>query len=162
MQTIVFEDFDSEGPTDLFDDYDNVSNFDTPNISTNDENTQRRSEEQDGLQQQPQGIGEDEQDLQDSGARNANRPHIEPPREREQSLPPANSIGNDASLGINPILHNRQEVDNQIQDPNDELQDIGTSSIVLGGTMASKERPMHDNDVPPINPVSTSRNEAIV
>jgi hypothetical protein len=34
-------------------------------------------------------------------------------REREQSLPPANSIGGDASLSTNPILHGGQEVDNQ-------------------------------------------------
>jgi hypothetical protein len=59
MQTVVFEDSDSEGPVDLFDDYDDVSDFDTPNMSIDDENTQGRSEEQDGLQQQAQGIGED-------------------------------------------------------------------------------------------------------
>jgi hypothetical protein len=50
-QTVVSEDSDSEGPADLFDDYDNVSDFDTPNMSIDDENTQGRSEEQDGLQQ---------------------------------------------------------------------------------------------------------------
>jgi hypothetical protein len=44
-QTIVSEDSDSEGPTDLFDDYDDVSDFDTPNMSIDDENTQGRSEE---------------------------------------------------------------------------------------------------------------------
>jgi hypothetical protein len=82
-----------------------------------------------------------------------NEPHIEPPREREQSLLPANSIGGDASLSTNPILHGRQEVDNQTQDPNDELQDTGTSPTAPGDTMASEERPMHDNDVPPTNPV---------
>jgi hypothetical protein len=50
-----------------------------------------------------------------------NEPHIEPPREREQSFLPANSIGGDASLSTNPILHGGQEVDNQTQDHNDEL-----------------------------------------
>jgi hypothetical protein len=64
-QTVVSEDSDSEGPADLFDDYDNVSDFDTPNMSIDDENTQGRSEEQDELQQQAQGIGEDGRDLQD-------------------------------------------------------------------------------------------------
>jgi hypothetical protein len=49
-QTVISEDSDFEGPADLFDDYDDVSNFDTPNMSINDENTQGRSEEQDGLQ----------------------------------------------------------------------------------------------------------------
>ena len=44
-QIIVSEDSNSEGPADLFDDYDDVSNFDTPNISIDDENTQGRSEE---------------------------------------------------------------------------------------------------------------------
>jgi hypothetical protein len=39
--------------------------------------------------------------------------HIEPPREREQSLLPANSTGGDASLSTNPILRSRHEVDNQ-------------------------------------------------
>jgi hypothetical protein len=52
MQTVVSEDSDSEGPTDLFDDYNDVADFDTPNMSIDDENTQGRSEEQDGLQQQ--------------------------------------------------------------------------------------------------------------
>jgi hypothetical protein len=88
--------------------------------------------------------------------------HIEPPREREQSLLPDNSIGGDASLSSNPILHGGQEVDNQTQDPNDELQDTGTSPTVSGDMMASEERPMHDNDVPPTNPVSPSCNELLV
>ena len=39
MQIVVSKDFDSEGPTDLFDDYDDVSDLDTPNMSTDDENT---------------------------------------------------------------------------------------------------------------------------
>jgi hypothetical protein len=38
-QTVVSEDSDSEGPMDLFDDYDDVSDFDTPNMSIDDENT---------------------------------------------------------------------------------------------------------------------------
>jgi hypothetical protein len=37
MQTVVSKDSDSEGPTDLFDDYDDVSDFDTPNMSIDDE-----------------------------------------------------------------------------------------------------------------------------
>jgi hypothetical protein len=106
-QTVVSEDSDSEGPMDLFDDYDDVSDFDTPNMSIDDENIQGRLEEQDGLQQQAQGIKEDGRDLQDWTAHNVNGPHIEPPREREQSLLPANSIGGDASLNTNPILHGR-------------------------------------------------------
>jgi hypothetical protein len=64
-QSVVSEDSNSEGPTDLFDDYDDVSDFDTPNMSTDNENIQGRSEEQDGLQLQGQGIGEDGRDLQD-------------------------------------------------------------------------------------------------
>jgi hypothetical protein len=91
-----------------------------------------------------------------------NGPHIEPPREREQSLLPANSTGGDASLSTNPILHGRQEVDIQTQDPNDELQDTGTSPTASGDMMASEERPMHDNDVPPTNPVSPSPNELLI
>jgi hypothetical protein len=91
-----------------------------------------------------------------------NGPHIKPPREREQSMVPANSIGGDASLSTNPILHGGQEVDNQTEDPNHELQDIGTSPTGSGDMMASEERPMHDNDVPPTNPVSPSRNELLV
>jgi hypothetical protein len=97
-----------------------------------------------------------------TGLYNMNRPHIEPPRERKQSLFPANSTGGDASLSTNPILHGGQEVDNQTQDPNDELQDTGTSPTALGDTMASEECPMHENDVLPINPVSPSRNELLV
>jgi hypothetical protein len=103
-----------------------------------------------------------EKDLQDWAAHNVNGPHIEPPRERKQSLLPTNFIGGDASLSTNPILHGGQEVDNQTQDPNDELQDIGTSPTASGDMMASEERPMHDNDVPPTNPVSPSRNELLV
>jgi hypothetical protein len=38
-QTVVSEDSDSEGPANLVDDYDDVSDFDTPNMSNNDENT---------------------------------------------------------------------------------------------------------------------------
>jgi hypothetical protein len=53
-------------------------------------------------------------------------------------------------------------VDNQIQDHNDELQDTGTSSTASGDMMAFEERPMHDNDVPPTNPVSPSSNELLV
>jgi hypothetical protein len=49
-QTVVSKDSDSEGPMDLFDDYDDVSDFDTPNMSIDDENTQGQLEEQDGLQ----------------------------------------------------------------------------------------------------------------
>jgi hypothetical protein len=161
-QTVVSEDSDSEGPADFFDDYDDVSNFDIPNMSIDDENIQGKSEEQDGLQQQAQGFGEDGRDLQDWAAQNVNEPHIEPPREREQSFLPANSIGRDASLSTNPILHGGQEVDNQTQDHNDELQDTGTSPTASGDMMASEERPMHDNDVPPTNPVSPSPNELLV
>jgi hypothetical protein len=91
-----------------------------------------------------------------------NEPHIEPPREREQSFLSANSIGGDASLSTNPILYGRQEVDNQTQDHNDELQDTGTSPTASGDMMASEERPMHDNDVPPTNPVSPSPNELLI
>jgi hypothetical protein len=152
----------SEGPADLFDDYDDVSDFDTPNMSINDENIQGRSEEQDGLQQQAQGIREDGRDFQDWAVHNVNGPHIEPPRECEQSLLPANSIGGDASLSTNLILQSGQEVDIQTQDPNDELQDTRTSPTASGDMMASEERPMHDNDVPPTNPVSPSRNELLV
>jgi hypothetical protein len=36
-QTVVFEDFDFEGPADFYDDYDNVSDFDTPNMAIDDE-----------------------------------------------------------------------------------------------------------------------------
>jgi hypothetical protein len=161
-KTVVSEDFDSKGPADLFDDYDDVSDFDTPNMSIDDENTQGRSEEQDGLQQQAQGIGEDGRDLQDWAAHNVNGPHIEPPREREQSLFPANFTGGDASLSTNPILHGGHEVDNQTQDPNDELQDTGTSPTALGDMMAFEQRPIHDSDVPPTNPVSPSCNELLV
>jgi hypothetical protein len=50
MQTLVSEDSDSEGPADLFDDYDDVSDSDIPNMSIDDENTQGRLEEQDWLQ----------------------------------------------------------------------------------------------------------------
>jgi hypothetical protein len=162
MQIVVSEDFDSEGHVDLFYDYDDVSDFDTPNMSIDNENTQGRSEEQDGLQQQAEGIGEDGRDLQDWVAHNVNGLHIEPPREREQSLLPANSTSGDESLRTNPILYGGQEVDNQTQDPNDELQDIGTSPTAPSDTMASEERPMHDNDVPPINPISHFRNELLV
>jgi hypothetical protein len=45
MQIVVSEDSDSEGPADLFYDYDDVSNFDTLNMSIDDENIQGRSEE---------------------------------------------------------------------------------------------------------------------
>ena len=41
MQIVVSEDSDFEGPANLFDDYDNVSDFGIPNMSTDDENTQR-------------------------------------------------------------------------------------------------------------------------
>jgi hypothetical protein len=44
-QSVVFEDSDSEGPADLFDDYNNISDFDTPSVSTENENTQGQSEE---------------------------------------------------------------------------------------------------------------------
>jgi hypothetical protein len=91
-----------------------------------------------------------------------NGPHVEPPRKRKQSLLLAKSISGDASLSTNPILHGRQKVDNQIQDPNDELQDIGTSPTTPGDTMAFEERPIHDNDVPPINLVPPPRNELLV
>jgi hypothetical protein len=161
-QTVVSEDSDSEGPVDLFYDYDDVSDFDTPNMSIDDENIQGRLEEQDGLQQYAQGIGEDGRDLQDWAAHNMNGPHIEPPREREQSLLPANSTGGDASLSTNSILHGGQDVDNQTQESNDELQDTKTSPTAPGDTMAFEERPIHDNDVPPINLVSPSRNELLV
>jgi hypothetical protein len=114
------------------------------------------------VQQLAQGIGEDGRDLQDWAAHNVNGLYIEPPRERKQSLLPANSIGGDASLSTNSILHGRQEVDNQTQDPNDELQDTETSPTASGDMMASEERPMHDNDVPPTNPVSPSHNELLV
>ena len=107
LQTVVSKDSDSEGLADLFDDYNDVSNFDTPNMSTDDENIQGQFEEQDGLQQQPRGIGEDGQDFQDWGTRNANRPYIEPPRECKQSLHLANSTGGDTSLRTNPTLHGR-------------------------------------------------------
>jgi hypothetical protein len=131
-------------------------------MSIDDENTQGRSEEHDGLQQQAQGIGEDGWDLQDWAAQTVNGPHVKPPRERKQSLPLAYSIGGDASLSTNPILHSGQEVDNQTQVPNDELQDTRTSPTAPGDTMASEERPMHDNDVPHINQASSLRNERLV
>jgi hypothetical protein len=64
-QTVVSEDSDFEGPADLFDNYDDVSDFDTPKMSIDDENIQGRLEEQDELQQQAQGIREEGRDLQD-------------------------------------------------------------------------------------------------
>ena len=88
--------------------------------------------------------------------------HIEPPRECKQSLLPANSIGGDTSLSTNSILHCRHEVDKQTQDPNDKLQDTETSPIAPDDMMASEERSMYDNDVPPIIPVSPSHNELII
>jgi hypothetical protein len=91
-QSVVSEDSDYEGPADLFDDYNDVSDFDTPGVSTDNENTQGRSEEQDELQLQGYGIGEDRRDLQDWATQNINGPDVEPPREQERSLPPANSI----------------------------------------------------------------------
>jgi hypothetical protein len=77
-------------------------------------------------------------------------------------LPPTNPIGGDASLSTNHILHGGQEVDNQTQDPNDDLQDTETSPTAPGNMMASKERPMHDNDVPPINQASPLHNKRLV
>jgi hypothetical protein len=74
-------------------------------MSIDDENIQGRSKEQDGLQQQAQGIEEDGRDLQDWATHNVNGPNIKPPRECEQSLLQANSTGGDASLSTNPILH---------------------------------------------------------
>jgi hypothetical protein len=65
-------------------------------------------------------------------------------------------------LSTNPVLHGGQEVDNQTQDPNDELRDTRTSPTASGDTMASEEHPMHDNDVPPTNLVSPFRNELFV
>jgi hypothetical protein len=91
-----------------------------------------------------------------------NEPQIEPPREREQNFIPTNSIGGNASLSTNPILHGGQEVDNQTQDHNDELQDTGTSLTASGDMMASEEHPMHDNDVSPTNLVSPSPNKLLV
>jgi hypothetical protein len=51
-QSVVSEGSDSEGPADLSNDYDNVSNFDTLDVSIDNENNQRQLEEQDGLQLQ--------------------------------------------------------------------------------------------------------------
>jgi hypothetical protein len=49
-QTVVSKDSDSEGPKDLFDDYDNVSDFEKSNMSIDDENILGQLEKQDGLQ----------------------------------------------------------------------------------------------------------------
>jgi hypothetical protein len=65
MQTVVSKDSDSEGPTDLFDDYDDVSDFDTPNMSIDDEYPRAIKR----LQQQAQGIREDGRGLQESKTR---------------------------------------------------------------------------------------------
>ena len=77
-------------------------------------------------------------------------------------MPPVNSTDGDASLRTNPTLYGTQGVHNQTEDRNDELQDTGTSPSALGDTMASEEGRMHDNDVPPINPMFPSCNEPIV
>ena len=45
MQTIISKDFDSKGPVDLFDDYNDDSDFDTSNMSIDNENIQGQSEE---------------------------------------------------------------------------------------------------------------------
>jgi hypothetical protein len=108
-QSIISNDSDSEGPTDLFDDYDDVFDFDTPGVLTDNENIQGQLQEQDGLQLQGLGIREDGWDLQDSVAQNVIGPHAEAPREHKQSLPPANSISGDASLNTNHILHGGQK-----------------------------------------------------
>jgi hypothetical protein len=39
-QSVVSKDSDSKKPADLFYDYDDVSDFDTPGVSTDNENTQ--------------------------------------------------------------------------------------------------------------------------
>jgi hypothetical protein len=49
-QCVVSEDSDSEGPANLFDDYNDVSNFDSPSadmdgMSTDDDNTKGQSQE---------------------------------------------------------------------------------------------------------------------
>jgi hypothetical protein len=79
-QSVVSEDSDSEGLADLFDDYDDFSDFDIPSVSIDDENTQGRSQQQDGLQLQGQGIKEDGRDLQDWAAQNVNGLYVKPPR----------------------------------------------------------------------------------
>ena len=53
-------------------------------------------------------------------------------------------------------------MENQGPDPNDELQDTGTSPTAVGDTMPSKEHSSHVDDVPPTNPASPSCNEFIV
>jgi hypothetical protein len=65
-------------------------------------------------------------------------------------------------LSTNPILHGALEADNQTQDPNNELQDTGTSSTAPGDMTASEDCPMHDNGVPLINQASPLRNEHLV
>jgi hypothetical protein len=104
-QSVVSEDSDFEGPADLFDDYDDFSNFNTPGMSTDDENIEEQSQEQDGQQLQGLGIGKYGWDIRDWAAQNVNGPHVEAPREREQSLLPTNSVGGVASLNTNHIFH---------------------------------------------------------
>jgi hypothetical protein len=62
-------------------------------------------------------------------------------------------------LNTNHILHGGQEVENEIEVPNEELQDTGTSSTTLGKTVASEERPVPNNDAPPTNSASPFHNE---
>ena len=50
MQTVLSKDSDFEGIADLNDDYNDDSDFDTPNLSADDENFQGISQEQDELQ----------------------------------------------------------------------------------------------------------------
>jgi hypothetical protein len=163
-QSVVSEDSDFDGPANFFDDYDNISDFDTlgtdmDGVSTDNENIEGQLEEHSGQQMQGLGIGEDGRDLQEWAVRNINGPHFEAPRKCKQSLYAANSVGGTGSLNTNHILHGGQEVENEIEVPNEELQDTGTSSTTLGKTVASEERPVPNNDAPPTNSASPFHNE---
>jgi hypothetical protein len=105
-QSVVFKEFDSDGPIDLFHEYDVIFDVDTPDanmdrVFTNGENTSGQSKDANAFQGFE--IGEDERELQDWATHHVYAPHPTAPIHDDKFVPIVSFIIGARLLNINNI-----------------------------------------------------------
>jgi hypothetical protein len=129
-QSVVSEDSDSNGPTDLFYEYDGISNGHTPDanmdgVFTNDENKEA------GAVQEFE-IGKDGRELQGWAACHANGLHSRAPIDDDKNLSIITFASGIGLLNTDNILHGGQQVEKEPYVLDEDHEDMGTSPAASG------------------------------
>jgi hypothetical protein len=129
-QSVVSEDSDSNGPTDLFYEYDGISTGHTPDanmdgVFTNDENKEA------GAVQEFE-IGKDGRELQGWAACHANGLHSRAPIDDDKNLSIITFASGIGLLNTDNILHGGQQVEKEPYVLDEDHEDMGTSPAASG------------------------------